>query len=164
MRFNKWIVGLGNPGNKYRYTRHNAGFLAVECFTNNSSHSTFEYPEGVLCIRPSSGINLSGEYLKSTERIYGKPERMLVIYDDINISIGEIKQKKESSGTSTHNGVKDVIRHFGNDFDRIRVGIGLPPKDVSLLDHVLGEFNMTELITLNEALIKAKEFFLEWLK
>lgn len=133
----KIIVGLGNPGEKYRYTRHNAGFLAVDYFLSGkeaiSCQSKFS---GQICemhfhatktffVKPQNFMNNSGEMVRELCNFYkvNIAEDLLVIHDEIDLKFGYYKLAHDSSHAG-HNGVKSIINELGTqNFSRIRVGI-----------------------------------------
>ena len=136
----KLIIGLGNPGEKYEKTRHNAGFLAVNKIADNfqfpvsSFNSKFnaEISEGIInnektiLVKPMTFMNNSGQTVKAVLDYYKiNPEDIIVIHDDLDIPIGEYKiSKNKNSGG--HKGVRSIIDYLGTkDFTRIRIGIGV---------------------------------------
>lgn len=145
------VVGLGNPGSKYTFTRHNVGFLFLDEFLKKY-HSTqivkkenyISYvvqAEGLLfrLIRPLTFMNLSGQIFR-TLKIRPIP---LIVHDDLDLPLGKIRiRSKGSSGG--HKGVQSIIESLGtNEVPRIRIGIG--PKAMDAVDFVLGEFTDDEL-------------------
>jgi peptidyl-tRNA hydrolase, PTH1 family len=133
----KLIVGLGNPGNQYELTRHNAGFLAVDYFLRDhpaiTCSSRFdaiicEYHEGgnkVFFIKPQNFMNLSGEVVSKILSFYklDHANDLLVIHDEKDLPLGAIKEAF-ASGSAGHNGVQNIIDELGTkDFARLRVGV-----------------------------------------
>lgn len=137
----KLIAGLGNIGEKYLFTRHNAGFMAVDkialenniefreekklkCFLAKFRHNG----EDVLLIKPTTFMNLSGEAVRATADYYKiEIKDILVIYDDLSLDLGKIRFRANGSDGG-HNGIKSVIQHLGTKtFDRIKIGIGPQP-------------------------------------
>ncbi len=153
----KLIAGLGNPGPEYLNTRHNAGFLGVDCllsrygleFRGRKYHSPFTIDTvrdiEVAFIKPNLYMNLSGKPVKAAMNDLGiLPESLLVIHDDIDIPLGDVRYKT-AGGHGGHNGVRSIIEELGSpDFHRIRIGVGRPPKGVSGADYVLDSFNADE--------------------
>ena len=145
------IVGLGNPGDKYKTTFHNMGFMVLEAAAQKmggkfktkeckaETASFFIGGEKVILARPQTYMNLSGE---SVRELMGKykiqPENLLVVYDDFDIPRGSLRLRMSGSG-GTHNGMKSIIANIGTcEFKRIRVGIGSPPsKEFPIADYVL---------------------------
>lgn len=149
------VAGLGNPGLKYKYTRHNVGFLAIDYIAAQNDIKVDKlkfkalYGEGrlegerVLLAKPQTFMNNSGESIAEIARYYKiPPERIIVIYDDVSINAGRMRVRPSGSDGG-HNGMKSVIYHLNSDaFPRVRIGIGSPDKD--MIDFVLGEFGEME--------------------
>ncbi|RME89246.1 MAG: aminoacyl-tRNA hydrolase [Candidatus Hydrogenedentota bacterium] len=153
----KLIVGLGNPTEEYQFTRHNAGFLALDFLfpdahwkmqkklkalvaKANSTVGTFQL------LKPMTYMNLSGQAVCPALKYYGlQPENMLVLHDEIDLPAGEVKLKF-SGGHRGHNGLRDIIQCAGNNFYRIRIGVGRPenPQE-SVADFLLKKFNPDSL-------------------
>ena len=165
------IVGLGNPGDKYAATRHNAGFLAVEHLARQEKLSIKKIKfkslvcdtvlEGKRCMimKPSTFMNNSGEAVGECARFYHiAPEHIIVIYDDINFAPGIMRIRKKGSDGG-HNGMKSIIYHLNsNAFPRIRIGVGAKPHpDYDLVDWVLSKFSEKEFEALEPALDNACE-------
>lgn len=145
------IVGLGNPGEEYRNTRHNVGFdiidLLSEKYNISINRIKFKgmYGEGtvfgskVMLLKPQTYMNLSGESIREASVFFKIPnERIIVIYDDISLEVGKLRVRPKGSAGG-HNGIKSIIAHLSTDeFPRIKVGVGQPEKD--LVGHVLGRF------------------------
>jgi len=131
----KVIVALGNPGEKYRYTRHNAGFLFAEFFARRHDlnlkfekrfNALIAKGEGILLVLPQTYMNLSGEALRAVLDFYKIPhEDIFLVYDDISLDLGRIRFRANGSDGG-HNGIKSVIKHLGgkSDFGRLKIGIG----------------------------------------
>jgi len=154
----KLIVGLGNPGDKYKNTRHNAGFMAVDKLAEYFDMEGFKTldkgkslmakgeidGEKVILLKPQTFMNLSGIPTSAVAH-YFKIDRkdIIAIYDDADIELGTTRIRTEGSAAG-HNGVKSLIEHLGGD-DFIRVRLGIKPEKYfpgALEDYVLG--NMTE--------------------
>ncbi len=151
------ILGLGNPGEKYRRTRHNAGFWAVEelarkhgaVFRPKRGYDLAEaelYTEKVFLARPLTYMNLSGKAVRRMRRKLGiDPASMLVVHDDIDLKPGTIRIRRGGS-SGGHLGVQSVIEGLGTaDFPRIRVGVGRPPVNMDPARYVLTELRGEEL-------------------
>ena len=135
------IVGLGNPGKQYENTRHNAGFLAVD--TIAQKHHTdikrikFKGLVGecslggkkALLLKPSTFMNLSGQSVREAMQFYKlPPEKVLVIFDDINLEPGKLRIRRRKGSDGGHNGMKNIIYLAGSDqFPRIKLGVGKKP-------------------------------------
>ena len=168
----KLIVGLGNPGREYEQTRHNAGFWAVEkllarCSPGMATKKKFHglvdevSVDGrrVVLLRPQTFMNLSGQSVAEAVRYLNvDPAReLLVIYDDLDLPVGRIRLREKGS-SGGHNGIRSVISHIaGSDFPRIRIGVGRPPVDVMVIDHVLSRFAKAERTLVDEAVERAAE-------
>ncbi len=144
----KLIIGLGNPGEKYEKTRHNAGFLAVDKIADNFQFPFFEFhrtfnaeisrdmigSEKIILVKPQTFMNNSGEAVKAILDYYKMgPESIIVIHDDLDIAIGEYKVSK-NRGSAGHRGVQSIIDYFGTkDFTRARIGIGINYRGLAVL-------------------------------
>ena len=165
----KIIVGLGNPTDKYKGTRHNIGFMAIDKIAetykitiNQHKHkaligSGFIGAERVILMKPLTFMNLSGESVRAAADFYKVDmEDILIIYDDISLEPGMLRIRKKGSAGG-HNGIKSIIAHLGGDtFPRIRVGIGGERHpNMDLADYVLGHFDKEEMVIIEEGLDKA---------
>ena len=164
------VVGLGNPGRRYAGTRHNVGFtfikrLAKEWKTRlrkkiflSKAGQVERKGERVLLALPMTYMNNSGIAVKEIIKGRGvKPEHLIVVYDDLDIPLGEIRiRKKGSSGT--HKGMSSVIQEIGTtEFPRIRIGIGPLSPDEDATEYVLSPFNEEEDSLLDKGLRKAHQ-------
>lgn len=151
------ILGLGNPGEHYRWTRHNAGFWAVEILARNHDASFVQgrgydlaaadfYTEEVFLARPLTYMNLSGKAARKLRRkLHVEPEKILVIHDDIDLTAGTIRIRMGGS-SGGHLGVQSIIDSLGTrDFPRVRVGVGRPPEGMDPAAYVLAEMKGEEL-------------------
>ena len=156
----EWIIaGLGNPGEKYRNTRHNMGFLTVDLLAEQQKRalkrikfrSVYEILDfaGAKCLvmKPQTYMNLSGEAIREAAQFYKvPPERVLVIFDDISLPVGKIRVRPKGSAGG-HNGIKSVIANLQSDaFPRIKIGTGAPgdTSDEGVIDYVIGVPSMAE--------------------
>ena len=151
------IVGLGNPGIKYRQSRHNIGFCVADAFVKDtgickSPHIRFnsdlkktEYSGcQILVVKPLSFMNNSGTAVSAIYRHYDDVEKTIVIHDDIDIEFGQVRLKR-GGGPGGHNGLQSIISSLKTDmFDRLRIGIGRPPSGKDPADFVLEKFSKTE--------------------
>lgn len=152
------IVGLGNPGEKYAATRHNAGFIALDRLADKENFEIKKIKfkslicDSVLCskrciiMKPSTFMNNSGEAVGECASFYKiPPENVLVIYDDINFDAGVMRIRKKGSDGG-HNGMKSIIYHLNSDnFPRIRLGVGSKPNpEYDLASWVLSPFTQSE--------------------
>lgn len=166
----KIIVGLGNPGNRYKGTRHNIGFMVLEELSSTCgirlkekrSHSVVGTGEidghKVLLAKPKTYMNRSGmavaDILKET---HAAPSDLLTIHDDIDMELGRIRVKKKG-GHGGHNGVRSIIDTIGTqDFIRVKIGVGRPERDEEPAEYVLDTFMEEEMPLVTEAIGKAVE-------
>lgn len=152
------LVGLGNPGEKYQNTKHNFGFLLVDQivkdykFIPKSKKSDFElfYAEiegiKILLLKPMKYMNLSGGPVIEIKNFYKiDQENIIVLHDDLDIELGRIKLKI-GGGSGGHNGLKDIDNKIGQNYWRIRLGIGRPEhKYYEIADYVLSNFKEEEM-------------------
>ena len=164
------IIGLGNPGKEYSGTRHNAGFEVIDklAYDYNIDVSKGKHKavigEGnikgkkAVLIKPLTFMNLSGESVREAVNWYKvTPQDIIVIYDDISLSVGEIRVRQKGSAGG-HNGMKSIIQQLGTDeFTRVRVGVGEKPQGWDLADYVLGKFSKEEIPVIIEGFTKASE-------
>ncbi len=159
----KLIVGLGNPEEQYKNTRHNIGYkvidnLVKEYFTwpsNDFFNRLFEgnicigYNQLVLMLKPTIGMNDSGiSVAKTIKELNIQPSQILVVYDDISLPLGTIRLR-EGGSAGGHNGIKSIIEQLQTeDFNRLKVGIGQPVNS-TILDWVLSNFTEFEQGQLN---------------
>ncbi|WCJ28877.1 Peptidyl-tRNA hydrolase family protein [Euphorbia peplus] len=151
------VVGLGNPGDKYKGTRHNVGFELVDAFAKsvgismNTVHCKAIYGEGlvgeapVILAKPQTYMNLSGESTGPLAAYYKLPlNRVIVLHDDMDLPCGVLRLQPKG-GHGSHNGLKNVVYHFrGNkEFARMRIGIGRPPGQMDPKAFLLQKFNAT---------------------
>lgn len=151
------VVGLGNYGNQYKNTRHNAGFIVADYLSkhyklNFSAESKFQAEiasgligtQKLLIIKPTSYMNLSGRPVSSICAYYKiSLDKIIVIHDDIDLEIGRIKCKLGGS-SGGHNGIKSIDSYIGNNYYRIRIGIGRPEAKIEVSDYVLQNFKPVE--------------------
>ena len=171
------IIGLGNPEEEYSKTRHNMGFNTInkiaEQYSIKINKKKFQglyeittiEDKKVILVKPQTYMNLSGNCVKEIADFYKvSPEKILVIYDDMDIEPGKIKiRKKGSSGG--HNGMKSIIQMIGTEeFPRIRIGIGRPKHNGDEINYVIGAIPEEETSKLNEGVEKAREAVIEILK
>lgn len=165
------IVGLGNPGDKYDGTRHNAGFLAVDALADKGQFriSRVKFKaltaqaevggQGALVMKPTTYMNLSGEAVGEAARFYHiSPAQVLVISDDVDLPLGKLRLRTGGSAGG-HNGLKSIIQHLGTDqFPRVRVGVGEKPHpDYDMADWVLGKFQGEDKKAIDGAVKRAAD-------
>lgn len=174
----KMIVGLGNPGSKYEKTKHNIGFMAVDnivndldvTFTEDKNFkaqigSTFINHEKVYFVKPTTFMNNSGIAVKALLTYYNiSVEDLIVIYDDLDMEVGKLRLRSKGSAGG-HNGIKSIIAHIGTqEFNRIKVGIGRPLKGMTVINHVMGQFNTEDNIVISltlDRVVNAVNFYLQ---
>ena len=152
----KAIVGLGNPGSQYKGTRHNVGFDVVDELARRESVgfesapaealiAKWRRPEGpVLLVKPLTFMNLSGQAIGDLTRYFkiDLPD-LLVIVDEVQLPLGRLRARTRGSAGG-HNGLKSVIAHLGDEFSRLRIGVGRGAEQRNLADHVLSRFEKDE--------------------
>jgi len=160
----KLIVGLGNPGNEYEKTRHNIGFMVIDYFAKehnisietkkfNGLFTKFMYNnETVILLKPLSYMNLSGEVVRSFVDYFKIDIKdILIINDDLDMSIGKIKLKEKGS-SGGHNGLKNIELHLKtSEYKRLKIGIS-NNKMIDTKDYVLGKLNEEETKKITEIL------------
>lgn len=154
----KALIGLGNPEIKYKTTRHNMGFLMMDKILEKNKitltdkfNSFFAKSKDVLYLLPKTYMNLSGDAVIQMMNFYKlKNTDILVIYDDATIEFGNFRIKSKGS-FGGHNGIKSIINRLGTDvFDRLKVGVGPVPENVSIDRFVLSNFSKEELILVDK--------------
>ncbi|MBP9841577.1 MAG: aminoacyl-tRNA hydrolase [Simkaniaceae bacterium] len=170
------IVGLGNPGKQYEFTRHNLGFLVVRSFAEKhglkfrgSSHFSGEVAGGqvgschLTLLLPMTYMNISGKAVKQCVDYYKiELPDILVVSDDINLPFGKLRFREEG-GSGGHNGLKSIDSYLGtNKYPRLRVGIG-DRDNGDLTDHVLGEFKQEEKEELPQVIQSGVDLLEKWL-
>ena len=151
----KIFAGLGNPGSEYSTTKHNVGFmLADKLFLELGAENwrekfnalvaeTFFDGEKIFLVKPQTFMNLSGEAVGAITDFYKVPtENLIVAHDDMDLPVGKIRLRPKGSGGG-HHGVESIIQHLGGEknFSRVRIGIGRPPQNWTVNNHVLSQFS-----------------------
>lgn len=163
------IVGLGNPGRQYENTRHNIGFVAIDYLADKHGIEMNQLKfqavfgqgkigsEKVILLKPQTYMNLSGESVREAVNFFKIPiENLIVIYDDIDLKMGEIRIRKKGSAGS-HNGMKSIIYRLSDDgFPRFRIGIDGERKG-DLAQYVLGGFSKESVETMEKAVVLTSE-------
>lgn len=156
------LVGLGNPGPKYDATRHNVGFALADSMARALEAADWKTqgkallckappgpraPQGLsplLIAKPQTFMNLSGEAVQSLMAFYKiPPADVVVVTDDVTLPLGSIRIRA-SGGHGGHNGLRNIIEHIGEEFPRIRIGVGLCPPERDLANFVLARLSATE--------------------
>lgn len=162
------IAGLGNPGKKYKASKHNVGFdvinLLAEKHAIKMGRAKFKGNVGtgkisgqsVLLLKPSTYMNLSGMSVFDAVEYYRLPyQNLLVIYDDVDLEIGTIRLRKGGSA-GTHNGMRSIIYQLQTEeFPRLRLGIGPPTEGKDLAYYVLDDFNKEQRTVIDNTIEKA---------
>lgn len=167
------VAGLGNPGYRYKNTRHSVGFMVIDALAekvgvNIRKNKKLKHKaiinevnideKKILLVKPQTYMNASGESIKDIVENYKVPlNNLIILYDDADLPLGKIRIRRSGSA-GTHNGMKSVIYHLqSEDFPRIRIGIGKPPPDMDIMDYVLGKFTIDETDVIHESILKAAE-------
>ena len=167
-----WLaVFLGNPGPRYAFTRHNAGFMAADAMAKakgaDINRARFRAltatvdvgGEKVMLMKPQTYMNLSGEAVSQAARFYKlDPSHVIVVSDEVSLPIGKLRVRAKGSAGG-HNGLKSVITCLGTDqFPRIRIGVGAPPHpDYDMADWVLSTFKNQDAEDMAAAAARAAE-------
>jgi PTH1 family peptidyl-tRNA hydrolase len=152
----KLIVGLGNPGAQYKGTRHNIGFAVIDEIARRAAIgfesapaeaviAKWRRPEGgALLAKPLTFMNLSGQAVGEIARYFkvDVPD-LLIVVDEVQLPLGRLRARARGSAGG-HNGLKSVIAHLGDDFSRLRIGVGRGGQQRDLADHVLSRFEKDE--------------------
>lgn len=160
------LVGLGNPGKEYAGNRHNIGFMAADEIirrhglaaprTRTRPHGVFTEgligSEKVVVLKPLSYMNESGRPVAEAMRYWRiEPQEVFVFYDELDLAPGKVRVKR-GGGAAGHNGIRSIDQHIGNDFWRIRLGIGHPGEKRRVTGHVLRDFSKTDRAWLDPVL------------
>ena len=153
------IIGLGNPGKKYEGSRHNIGFEVIDHFAKQNEFPEWTVKKDLKCLfsvknlgdnhvilcKPATFMNLSGEAAQAVQRFYRVYNKnTLALYDELSINFGQLRTRGGGADAG-HNGVKSLIQHLGEDFGRLRVGVGpLPSAKTDPAAYVLGKFSKDE--------------------
>ncbi len=165
------IVGLGNPEEKYKYNRHNVGFMVIDsllddlscaCVNKSNFRGELSKCSNTLLLKPLTYMNLSGESIRAVCD-YFKPDKIIVIHDDLDLPFGTLKFKF-SGGNGGHNGLKSIDEYIGKEYFRVRIGIGKPSCRDRVVSHVLSDFSKTQKKELDKIIQNAKKASLALLK
>ena len=161
------FVGLGNPGDKFARNRHNIGFMAIDAIARRYGFSSFRQKfsglvaegeidgERVLLLKPQTFMNASGDSVVQVVKFYklGLAD-VTVFYDEIDLVPGKVRIKR-GGGSGGHNGIRSIDPQIGNDYRRVRLGIGHPGSKDAVLHYVLGNFSKAEWADWVEPLLDA---------
>ena len=165
----KLIVGLGNPGNEYVKTRHNAGFLLIDrlceklglTLDKNKCRALYgiylHNGEKIIIAKPLTFMNLSGNAVSSLMHFYGiAPEDLIVVHDDLDLPLGKLRLRSQGS-SGGQKGMASIINALGTSkINRMRIGIS-NDKNIDTKDYVLGRFSKEDEAVLNEVLDKGAD-------
>ena len=169
----KLVLGLGNPGEGYKSTRHNAGFMFADALADKIGASFYneskfkaqiakgEYKgEAIWIVKPQTYMNLSGESLSALKNFYKTDIKTLfVAFDDISLDLGKIRFKSKGSDGG-HNGIKSIIKHASSqEFDRLKIGIGPQPPFMKSEDFVLQNFSKEQKVQIDDIINLCVEAF-----
>jgi PTH1 family peptidyl-tRNA hydrolase len=172
------IIGLGNTGKEYGGTRHNIGFAVLDEFAKKNdfpgwiakkdlkcqlSSQNLGETRVILC-KPTTFMNNGGEAAQAVQRFYRVyNENTLAVYDELAISFGQLRTRLGGSDAG-HNGVKSLIQHIGDDFGRLRIGVGSDlAKNAGAADFVLGKFSKAEQGTIPQIIQEAGALITEYI-
>jgi len=163
------VVGLGNPGEEYRDTRHNVGQRVLEHLADEPlGHKSWRRDDGTLVsvgrwrgedltlVKPLSFMNVCGPVIaRALRRLGAEPDSLILVYDDIDLPLGAVRVRVKG-GAGGHNGVRSVIDALGtSDIRRVKVGVGRPEHKAQVPDHVLSVFEPDELPAVQAAVVEA---------
>jgi PTH1 family peptidyl-tRNA hydrolase len=172
----KLIVGLGNPGTQYKGTRHNVGFEVIDELARRASISFESAPaeavmgrwrrkvgvgfggaDDVLLVKPLTFMNLSGQAVGELARYFKiDVADLLIVVDEAQLPLGKLRARSRGSAGG-HNGLKSVIAHLGDEFARLRVGVGRGDDRRNLADHVLTRFDKDEVAEAGRMIARAAD-------
>ena len=141
-----FVVGLGNPGRRYERTRHNAGYLVADELAKRHDGSWRKRKKAeaaplspglnnATLLKPTTFMNDSGSAVSDF-----RPEDLIIVHDDLDLEAGTVRVKV-GGGAGGHNGLRSIIGRLGDDFVRVRIGVGLPPAGVTVTDYVLSRMD-----------------------
>ena len=158
------IVGLGNPGKKYQYTRHNIGYMAIENIIsaqenykiknkfNSVIYEAVLDKNRIILVKPETYMNNSGDAVSQIANFYKIDSKdIFILHDELDIPFGKIRIKS-GGGNAGHNGLKSISNKIDNSYVRVRLGIGHPGKKEKVSGHVMGNFTGSEKDKLNQIL------------
>lgn len=159
------VAGLGNPGEEYAKTRHNIGFMAADEIHSRYNFAPFKAKfegllaegtidgEKVLLLKPQTFMNLSGNSVGKVANFYKiPPQNIIIIHDDKDLALGKLKAKIGGSAGG-HNGLKNIDSQIGQEYNRIRIGVGSPKEhNTDTVNFVLSRFSKAEMDILQERL------------
>lgn len=158
----KYLIGLGNPDMKYQGNRHNIGFMFIDALAHkynvkltakfHGEFSFIEIKQKVILFKPATYMNNSGIPIAEMLKFFkGNMNEVLIIHDDLDLSLTKLKMKRGGSNGG-HNGLTSISTHLGNEYNRLRIGIGRPERTQSVADYVLSDFNQGEKVQIKAVL------------
>lgn len=176
MNSSRMIIGLGNPGSEYDGTRHNIGFAVLDAFAKANGFPAWQNKKDLKCqlashnlggtriilVKPQTFMNLSGEAAQAVASFYKiSVSETTAVYDELDINFGQIRLRNGGSAGG-HNGVKSLIQHLGEDFGRVRIGIGpKTPEQIDSAKFVLQRFSKDEQSQLSSLTIETNAILSE---
>lgn len=172
----KMIVGLGNPGKKYEHTKHNIGFFVIDALARAwnvhfKAMKVFEAEvaevfvngEKIILVKPQTFMNDSGRAVRPLMDYYRLTlEELVVLYDDMDLPVGQLRLRQKGSAGG-HNGMKSLFAYLGTQqFNRIRVGVGRPFPQQTVVAHVLSDFAKDQQSVVADACQEAAQALSEW--
>lgn len=172
------IVGLGNPGKEYVGTRHNIGFECVDALAEKQEFDQWVEKTDLKCkftshtlgntrvilAKPTTFMNLSGEAVQAVANFYKvSPGQILVVHDELDIPFGQIRTRN-GGGSAGHNGIKSVTQHIGEEYGRVRIGIGpKEPEQMDSADFVLAKFSKEQQAEMSSLKREAQAIMTEYI-
>ncbi len=157
------LAGLGNPGNEYKNTRHNAGFMFIDALARKYNFILEKTKYYHLCkdsidnisvilIKPQTYMNKSGVEIAKIANFYKiMPLSIFVFHDDVEVDLGKVKYKT-GGGEGGHNGLRSISENIGKNYNRVRIGVGRPTENQIVADYVLSDFKSDELIEIHNVI------------
>lgn len=170
------VVGLGNPGKQYAHHRHNIGFAVLDAFAKHANIELNKFmhkgivgigewqQKKIVLLKPQTYMNESGQSVVGLLQFYKVPlSQFIVVYDELDLPFGDVRMRK-SGGAGGHNGIRSIIQKVdGQDFSRLRIGIGRPPGQMLAKDFVLQNFSKQDNEELPFMLQHAVQGLEKWL-
>jgi len=171
------IIGLGNPGKAYAQSRHNVGFMVLDCLAERYGVAFTRYEQKAFVVKvaseqgtlifakPQTYMNLSGQSVGALVRFYKVPlEQLLIVYDDIDLPFGSLRMRPGGS-SGGHKGMQSIIDRLGSqDIPRLRIGVGRPSGSKAAASYVLNEFSGREKLDLPLILDRAAQAVQDWIR
>jgi len=171
------IVGLGNPGEEYTGSRHNTGFMCLDEFARKNDFGPWVAKKDLKCemtsqtlgdtrvilCKPQTFMNLSGEAVQALQHFYKlNNTQTIVVHDELDVNFGQIRMRV-GGASAGNNGIKSVSQHVGEDYGRVRVGIGpKKPEQIDAADFVLQDFSKAEQAKLPDMLRETNAILSEY--